>query len=303
MSVIKGIFTLCITCLISLNLFAAKPITRIATYNIRNYKKSSLANSPTTHKTELLNIIKTTKADLIAIQEIVDDYDFKSFVRRYLPSFKVALSKCGGLGNQKLGFLYNTKVYQLQEFYEDHSIKDRASECKSGLRPAAIGIFKKKYSRLKIAAISVHLKAGGGQNNADIRYKQLKKLSKIIAGLRDDNYKHLAVMGDFNTTDYLLGNHNYDRFVDFTLKNNLIDFSEELECTAYWWGGIDDGLNYGSVLDHVMISESLYDSFDSSHSKVMAHCNKVRCKAKDDITLGRSYTQVSDHCPVVATLK
>ena len=303
MFAINGIFTFFITILLSFNLLAAKPITRTATYNIRNYKKSLLINGTATHKIELLNIIKTTKADLIAVQEIVDDNDFKDFIRKYLPTFKVTLSKCGGLGNQKLGFIYNTKIYQLKEFYEDHSIKDRSSGCRSGLRPAAVAIFKKKDSRLNIAAIAVHLKAGGGQNNADIRYKQLKKLSNIIAGLRYDNYKHLVIMGDFNTTDYLLGNHNHDRFVDFTLKNNLIDFSEELECTAYWWGGIDDGLNYGSVLDHVLISESLYDNFDSSHSKVMAHCNKVHCKAKDDLTLGRSYTQVSDHCPVVATLK
>ena len=81
-------------------------------------------------------------------------------------------------------------------------------------------------------------------------------------------------MGDFNTTDYLTGNHNHNRFVEFVLKNNLVDFSEELECTAYWWGGIADRLNYGSVLDHVLISESLYDNFDSSNSKVMAHCHR-----------------------------
>jgi endonuclease/exonuclease/phosphatase family metal-dependent hydrolase len=303
MFVIKGIFTFCFTSILAFNLFAAKPITRIATYNIRNYKKSTNKNSTTTHKSELLNIIKSTKAHLIAVQEIVDDYDFKDFISKYLPSYRVALSKCGGLANQKLGFIYNSKVYQLQDFYEDHSITNRPSDCKSGLRPDAVGIFKRRDSRLKIAAISVHLKAGGGQNNADIRYKQLKKLSKIINGLKNDNFKHFAIMGDFNTTDYLLGNHNHDRFVEFTLKNNLIDFSEELGCTAYWWGGIDDGLNYGSVLDHILISESLYDNFNSTESKVMAHCNNARCKVNDDDALGRSFTQVSDHCPVVATLK
>lgn len=302
MSILKG-FLAIVFVLTSVQVtWAGRPATRLATYNIRNYKKS-MDDKFATHKSELLKVIKSTKADLIAVQEIVDDYDFKDFIRKYLPSFRVALSKCGGFGNQKLGFIYNSKVYKLNDFWEDHSLAEKQSSCNKGLRPAAVGIFSKKGTRLKIAAVAVHLKAGGGQNNADVRYKQLKKLSKIINGLKYDNYKHLVVMGDFNTTDYLTGNHNYERFVEFTLKNNLIDFAEDLDCTAYWWGGVDDGLNYGSVLDHVLISESLYDNFNSSDSEVMAHCQKSRCRARDDDSLGRSFTEVSDHCPVVATLK
>ena len=302
MSILKGFLTVSLLVFTFQSALASRTETKLATYNIRNYKKSS-HNKFNTDKSELVRVIKSTNADLIAVQEIVDDYDFKDFVRKYLPSFRVVLSKCGGFGNQKLGFIYNSKVYKLLDFREDHSLSEKESSCNKGLRPAAVGVFSKKGSRLKIAAIAVHLKAGGGQNNADTRYKQLKKLSKILSSLRNDNFKNIVVMGDFNSTDYLTGNHNYERFVEFTLKNNLVDFAEDLDCTAYWWGGIDDGLNYGSVLDHVLISESLYDNFNTSKSEVKAHCQKSRCRANDDDSLGRSFTEVSDHCPVVATLK
>ncbi|MCO4795060.1 MAG: endonuclease/exonuclease/phosphatase family protein [Bacteriovoracaceae bacterium] len=282
--------------------YSKLPPLRIASYNIRNFQADSKA-SLATRKKELYKVLKSTRADIIAVQEIVDHSGFKKFIRNYLPKYRVALSECGGFAGQKLGFVYNSSVYELQNFYEDSRLSVRQSSCRKGLRPAAIAHFKKRKTRLKFAAIAVHLKAGGGQRNADTRYAQFKQITKIIRELKNDNVRHYAVMGDFNTTDYLTQNHNYDRFVEFVMQNKLIDFSEDLECTSYWWGGIDDGLMHGSVLDHILVSESLYDSFDYSSTEIKAHCYKNSCANMTEDELGSTYKNVSDHCPVVANLK
>lgn len=286
------------------SVWAKLPPLRIASYNIRNFKVSeSDKGNDSTMKSELFRVLKSTRSDIIAVQEIVDDQGFKKFVRDYMPAYRVALSECGGFAGQKLGFLYNAQVYDLEDFYEDSRLSVRSSNCKKGLRPAAIAHFRKKKTRLKFAAVAVHLKAGGGQRNADMRYAQYKEITKIIRELKTDGVKHYAVMGDFNTTDYLTRNHNYDRFVEFVLQNKLIDFSEDLECTSYWWGGIDDGLMHGTVLDHVLVSESLYDSFDYSNTEIKAHCQKSSCESMSEDELGTTYKSVSDHCPVVANMK
>jgi exonuclease III len=283
---------------------AKLPPLRIASYNIRNFKVSLTdKGGSTTRKSELFRLLKSTRSDIIAVQEIVDDQGFKKFVRDYMPKYRVVLSECGGFAGQKLGFIYNSHLYSLEDFYEDSRLSIRSSSCKRGLRPAAIAHFRKKKTRLKFAAIAVHLKAGGGQRNADQRYAQYKQITKIIRELKTDGVKHYAVMGDFNTTDYLKRNHNYDRFVEFVMQNKLIDFAEDLECTSYWWGGIDDGLMHGTVLDHVLISESLYDSFDYSTTEVKAHCQKTSCESLPESELGTSFKSVSDHCPVVANMK
>lgn len=275
------------------------PPLRIASYNVRNFSPEKSG----THLKELYKILKSTRADIISVQEIVDDEGFKFFIESYLPHYKVALSKCGGFGNQKLGFIYNSKVYELKRFEEDSRLSIKQSDCDGGLRPAAIALFKKKRTRFTFAAVAVHLKAGGGQYNADTRYAQLKQLTKIIREIKNDNIRHYAVMGDFNTTDYLDRNHNYDRFVEFTIQNKLIDFSEDLECTTYWSGGRGDGLMHGSVLDHVLVSESLYDGFSHSSTELKAHCGKNLCESLPEDDLGPSFKKVSDHCPVVANMR
>ena len=139
--------------------FSSLPPLRIASYNIRNFKTSSSDKGvSTTRKSELFRVIKSTKSDIIAVQEIIDDQGFKKFVRDYMPKYRVVLSKCGGFAGQKLGFIYNSNLYSLESFYEDSRLSIRSSNCKRGLRPAAIAHFRKKKTRLKFTAIAVHLK-------------------------------------------------------------------------------------------------------------------------------------------------
>ena len=271
-----------------------------ATFNIRNYGSEDPSNK--TDKRRLKSLLLKTGADVIGVQEVVDEVDFKNFVKRYLPEYRVRLTKCGGLGNQKLGFIYKTSALSLSSFSEDQIMNEKR-ECKKGLRPAAIGKFRNKRNGIKFTAINVHLKAGGAQGNADKRYWQYGQLTKLIKKHRKNGARYFVVVGDFNTTDYVLRNNNYKRFLNFVDRNNLIDFSETLECSSFWYGGVEDGYFTPSLLDLILVSEALWDQYNVQEVEVGSHCKKVSCDEAHEDRLGESFKEVSDHCPVSATLK
>lgn len=301
----KGIALLILTLLLPLGIQANdKGLTRkgfnFATFNIRNYGSDKSSNK--TDKEGLRKLLMRTGSDMIGVQEVVDEVDFKKFIKKKLPGYSVRLTKCGGLGNQKLGFVYRTSELSLMHFSEDQIMNEK-KECKRGLRPAAIAQFKNKRNGLRYTAINVHLKAGGAQSNADKRYWQYGQLTKLIKKYRKMGMRYLVILGDFNTTDYILKNHNYKRFINFLDKNNLIDFSESVDCTSYWYGGVEDGYFTPSLLDHIIVSEALWDQYDVQEVKVGSHCKKVRCDESSEEALGNSFKKVSDHCPVSATLR
>lgn len=271
-----------------------------ATFNIRNYGSDDPSNK--TDKRSLKRLLMRTGSDMIGVQEVVDEVDFKNFIKRNLPGYSVRLTKCGGLGNQKLGFVYKTSELSLMHFSEDKIMKEK-KECKKGLRPAAIAQFKNKRNGIRYTAINVHLKAGGAQSNADKRYWQYGQLTKLIKKYRKMGMRYLVVVGDFNTTDYVLKNHNYKRFVNFVDRNDLIDFAESVDCTSFWYGGVEDGYFTPSLLDHILVSEALWDQYNVQEVEVGSHCKKVRCDESSEAALGNTFKRVSDHCPVSATLR
>ena len=283
--------------------FIKKAGLTLTTFNVRNYSGSSKdLESIATNKSVLTSLLKNTKADLIAVQEIVDGEDFKSFIGKRFPKYGVRISNCGGTARQKLGFVYKKQKLTLTRFFEDSRLNEDGS-CESGLRPAAVGHFKNKASNYSFVALAIHLKAGGSQRNADTRYKQYQVLKKIVREQRNKGNYNIVMMGDFNTTDYVLRNHNYTRYINFLDRSGLIDFSDSIACSSYWWGGIDDEVQYSSLLDHILVSESLWDRYRSQEVEVQSHCKRFSCRNTREDRLGPSFESVSDHCPVVASLR
>ena len=64
-----------------------------------------------------------------------------------------------------------------------------------------------------------------------------------------------------------------------------------------------DDLFNSSLLDHVLISKSLYRFFDYTNTEIGTHCQKARCEDALESLLGKSFTEVSDHCPISASLR
>lgn len=277
---------------------SAKADLKVAAYNIRNFDYDSRADAHTDKK-ELVKIIKSLKADLLGVEEIVNQKALYDLVRDSLKNYKLVLTQCGGRGRQTLGFLYNPQVLELVSF--EQSMATNLNEgCDKGSRPMAVGNFKIKESGVKFTAVQVHLKAGARQSSADKRFKQYKAIGKFMK--RKSFSKDFIIMGDFNTTDFWKENKNAQNFRNFAEQNSLENTTWEIGCSSYWWGGIDDGLEYPGLLDHILISRSLLRKFNGHEEETAAHCKKVSCEIASSKELGRSFTSVSDHCPMATVL-
>lgn len=304
---------LCLTAfLLTSNLYAVndtittKSRLKLATYNIRNFGSREISSpekyTDTPEEYYLKKELLENKAHLTAVQEVKDANQFHGFIKSNFYNYESILSNCGGAGDQKLGFIYDSSELMLIKYWEDDSLKEK-EECNKGLRPAFIAKFYHLKLKRYFTAISIHLKAGGFPQNIEIREKQYDLLSKIIRKLKSKGSRNFIIMGDFNTTEYLSRNRHHFSFKDFVSNNNLIDYSSNLDCTSYWNGGEDDGFFTASLLDHILVSESVDQMFKQFTTSIGAHCLKNRCRESTEFDLGKTFKEVSDHCPVHVNLK
>lgn len=277
---------------------------KLMSYNIRNFDYDQRSRVPT-NKDHLFKILKEENADFIAVQEINQKEVFKSFIHKnFYEKYQTILSDCGGTHNQKLGFVYDKNKFKLLKFHEDLRTVNpsihNTSHCDNGSRPLAIGLFEMQETKKKMVAISVHLKSGGRPKSIEKRFKQLTILSKVIQEYRSLGIEHFIVMGDFNSTEYIHRRSEFRKFKNNVQNMGLTDLAENLKCTSYWWGGIDDGKQYPSILDHILVSNSFAYEQGLMSARPSAHCKKLKCQTTFEYDLGVSFDEVSDHCPIIA---
>jgi endonuclease/exonuclease/phosphatase family metal-dependent hydrolase len=278
---------------------------RFSSYNIRNFDYDERSNTPT-NKKHLVQIIDQIQADLIAVQEINDADEFERMIdNNYNGKLKAVLSLCGGAHGQKLGFIYNTNKLKLVKFEEDSRVSNpnspAQSNCNNGSRPLAIGVFKMIDRNEKVVAISLHLKSGGRQSNIDKRFKQHKLINDVVNEYRAKGIKHVVIMGDFNSTQYIIEGDTKNRFKQSVSQMGLTNTTKNISCSAYWWGGAQDSKQYPSILDHILISPSLIGK-KSVKVESYGHCKKLNCKVTLESQMGVSFDEVSDHCPLVTEI-
>lgn len=273
----------------------------LGSYNIRNFDYDE-REQISTNMNELSQTIKSMKADLIAIQEIREKHTFKKFIENRFKNSSVVLSECGGMNDQHLGFIFNKRKFKLLKFWEDmrvvHTRQSRSS-CRYGSRPLALAKFKNLATNKVFIAISVHLKSGGSPRSIQKRFKQLNELKILVKELKREGNHSFVIMGDFNSTEYNRTGEYKNKFKKIVKEMGLVDLSSRLTCTSYWWGGIEDGMNHPSLLDHILVSDDFYQE----RSRVLSHCAKLKCEMTNEFSMGISYNEVSDHCPQVADIK
>lgn len=291
----KSIILLSIFCLLT-------SAATLGSYNIRNFDYDQ-REQISTNINELAQTLNSMKSDLISIQEIREKYNFKNFIENRFDDFKVILSECGGSNDQHLGFIYNQRKYKLLKFWEDmrvvHFNQSRSENCRYGSRPLALAKFKDLDTNKVFIAISVHLKSGGTPHSIKKRFKQLNELKNLVRSLKREGNESFIIMGDFNSTEYNQPGEHAKKFKRIVREMGMIDLSSSLNCTSYWWGGIEDGMNHPSVLDHILVTDDFYQE----KSRVLSHCQKLRCEVTNEFSMGISYNEVSDHCPQVAEIK
>lgn len=288
--------------LVVLTSLSAQALT-IGAYNIRNFDYDERERIHTS-KPELANIIRSVRADILNVEEIVNTAEFLKFVHTNLPGYEVALTNCGGAHGQHLGFIYNTATVDMLTFNEDLSVSEPGTpgSCYAGSRPLAIALFQVKATKQKFYGIGVHLKSGSAPADAGKRTKQFEILKAFVMNLRaTTGIKDLYIAGDMNTTEYVTRGNDFKVLTSVVSALGMVDLTQNLPCSAYWWGGTDDGIESPSLLDHVIVTPGLLKT--SARAQAYGHCQKVACRPASLADLGISYKSVSDHCPVAATIQ
>ncbi len=282
--------------------FNVEASLRFSTYNIRMFDSKKLQ----TNLVELKKIIHNLDTDFLTVQEIVDTRGFQNFILKNFKEYKVSLSTCGGMGRQKIGFVYNKSKFKLIRVYEDKRISDfdrNTSDRCGRLRPALVGVFQLRLTGEKFVALGLHLKAGGGLKNYRKRAKQYREINTIINELKAKVSKNIILMGDFNTTGFIDRDMDYRNFDHMLSDAYMHTISERLNCTSYWSGeNSQDNIEESSILDHI-VHPIAFLGQKRAHSEVHTHCKKVMCNNVSASELGTSYKSVSDHCPITTTFK
>lgn len=264
---------------------------KIATFNIQNFRASK------TDQYLLKNVLDDHRADIWVVQEIVDSRGLSSFIRRNLPDYTVELSRCGGGGDQKLGFIYNTKKLRLDKLEIDRRFASMSGVDCGSLRPAVIGDFYHQEDRQTYTVVAFHLKAGGGNRNYRRRWKQYDLMQELVGSLKSQKRSNIVLAGDLNTTGYVLGDADYKQFSKMLRAIDGKSSAEDLECTSYWTGeDRHDDIEEPSILDHIVVTGSLKNRIKSV--ELGSHCKKVACRRASSYELGDTYYKVSDHCPI-----
>jgi endonuclease/exonuclease/phosphatase family metal-dependent hydrolase len=275
----------------------------IGAYNIRNFDYDERYRIRT-NKPELASMLKNLKTDVLSVEEINNKEEFEIFITTQMPGYKVAISECGGAHGQHLGFIYNTASVNLLSFNEDLTISDpgQAGGCNSGSRPLAIGLFQIKSSNQKFYGMTAHLKSGSDPESIKKRSKQYEIIKNVVKELKlKTGVQDYFIAGDLNTTDYLSRGSDYKLFTKLVSDLGMFDLAQDLACSAYWWGGTDDGVEEPSLLDHVVVTPGLRKT--SNKAEAQGHCKKVSCRRASLEELGIGYETVSDHCPITATIQ
>ncbi len=281
--------------------FPARAGLAVGTYNIRNFDYDERSRVRT-DKPALETILQSMRFDLLGLNEINNTQEFERFVARRFSGYAVRLSTCGGAHGQRLGFLYNQSKLRLLAFNENLNFSGDNGGCYAGSRPAAVGLFEEIESGTRFYAIQLHLKSGGNASDVRKRYEQYQLLADLVAEMRRAGQRNVVAMGDFNTTGYNARNEDYRRFTAMVRTAGLIDLSANVPCSAYWWGGSDDGLESPSLLDHILVSPDFL-RVSAPRATVGGHCAQVSCREASPTELGQSYRGVSDHCPQTVTIR
>ncbi len=275
----------------------------IGAYNIRNFDYDERSRIKT-NKQELSILLQSLRFDVLSVEEVNNTAEFERMIEAKLPGFDTAITRCGGAHGQHLGFVFNTATVELLSFNEDLTISEpgRGGTCDSGSRPLAIALFKIKATGQKYYALTAHLKAGADAGSIAKREKQYQIIKNTVNELREKTgVKDFSIAGDMNTTDYLNRGSDYKSFNKMVSDLGMTNLAANSACSAYYWGGTDDGIETPTLLDHVVVTPGLMKK--QAKAEAHGHCKKVNCREVPATELGIIYESVSDHCPMTAIVQ
>jgi endonuclease/exonuclease/phosphatase family metal-dependent hydrolase len=255
----------------------------IATFNIENFGSAE----KDTDTDRLLELVSALDADVIAVQEIEDPAVLERLASR-LGRYTVALSRCGGGSNMRVGFLFDAKRVRLESLQEYAELDPRGEgACTRGDRPGLLGRFAATDGR-RFALLAVHLTALGDEEFASKRRSQWRRAIAIAKSTPVPT----AILGDTNSTGWLDDRHGERSFIEDELAAaDMKLLTEKLPCSEYFTR--QDRLT-PSMLDHVAVTSG----FPAARATLHGYCRELSCREIPVRDAPPDFARVSDHCPV-----
>lgn len=259
----------------------------IVTWNIEWFPKDGQ-----TTITNVRNIIKALDAEVIAVQEI----DVKSSFQQLIDELEDYDGYYLNDQYQSLAYLYKKSNVQIIDQYEIYSSQSYWSPF-----PRSPLVLEIKYQNKNYIIINNHFKCCGDgnldpYNNGDEEARRLLA-SNLLNEYIHENFsdKRVILLGDLNDelTDRMLDNV-FVPFINYPNEYLFTDM-EIAESSSSGWSYP----NWPSHLDHILITNELFESYALETSK----CEVIKL---DDHFYGgfNEYDQkVSDHRPVGLRLK
>lgn len=259
---------------------------RIATWNLRNFPSDGQ---------DLDGVLKSLReidAPLVAVQEIKKPAQLES----RLHDRALIISRGGGRGHQKLGFVYDPTVLRAVGDATEH----KAVSVGGRVRPALSQRFQVRGADTTFIAVVVHLKAM--PKGADLRRQQWVKLAALVRALGPGP---VVVLGDFNPVGGGGATAARElRDLDTTLaRAGLSRLQSSAGCSAYWDGPRRDAWKEPSLLDLIYVG-GLSPDVALPVAEPQGHCARQACESFRSTKAYPNHTfeHVSDHCPVRADL-
>jgi len=249
----------------------------IITWNIQNFPKHN------TTLNYLLELISIMDPDIIALQEIENETVFNT-LKNSLDNYDGILTNSSSF-NLNLALLYSTDI-AIESIHEIF-IDDPWSFPRSPLVAHII------WDEKDIYIINNHFKAKGGTENENRRKSASEKLEDYV-----NEYlygENVIILGDLN--DELNedpSNNVFQNFINDALNFKFTDMDIAYSSSSNW-----SYPSRPSHLDHILITNELFDNFENPGSIVQT----IHIEAYFEGGWNEYDNYISDHRPVGLRLK
>lgn len=255
--------------------YGSENTLEIMTWNIEEFTKSS-------QTIEIVrNLVDSLQIDLIALQEIQDSDDFVT-LDNLLTNWQGQKAN-SAYEDYNLAYLWNEDI-EVNDIYEIYTDDSWAF-------PRNPLIMNMLFNDTEYIVINNHYKAYADSEAVERRRLASERLKSYI----DDNFPNdnVVVLGDLN--DSLTDSSENNVFQNFIDSENYLFTDMEVAQSDYsnW-----SYLKFPSHLDHILISNELYDEFENENSK----CSTQIIESLVSGGKTEYIDNVSDHRPVVLKL-
>ena len=255
------------------------------TWNLQNFPKNNMTTINYAAK-----VIYNLDIDIIGLQEIQCDSSFTLLIEQLnlIDSVNIwdGYRAKSDKWEMNLAYLYKIEIINVEDIYEIYKDDQYAF-------PRNPLVIELVYDTTKIIMINNHLKAKGGEKNEARRSDACRKLKKYI----ENNFSDISVivLGDLNDDISEPEKQNvFWNFIEDADNFYFTDMDIASDTTSDW-----SYPYWPSHLDHILISDELFDEFENESSIIKTITIDKYLEGGWDTY----YHNISDHRPVAIKLR